>query len=59
MKKTINLISFVAIFLLSNIVLFAQTSTNQLKIEGLKQEVIVRRDGRGIPYIEAKNEESS
>ncbi|MBX7171247.1 MAG: penicillin acylase family protein [Pyrinomonadaceae bacterium] len=57
MKKTINLIIFVSIVLLSNIVLFAQVSTNQLKIEGLKQEVIVRRDGRGIPYIEAKNEE--
>jgi penicillin G amidase len=40
----------------------AQTSTNQapaktLQISGLRDQVTVRRDERGIPYIEAKNDE--
>ena len=35
---------------------FAQTPTPNLTIAGLKDSVTVRRDGRSIPYIEAKNE---
>ena len=27
-----------------------------MSVEGLKEEVTVRRDSRGIPYIEAKND---
>ena len=35
---------------------FAQTAapTRTLNVAGLKDSVVVRRDGRGIPYIEAK-----
>jgi len=35
----------------------AQQPTNKIPISGLHNEVIVRRDERGIPYIEAKNDE--
>jgi penicillin G amidase len=28
-----------------------------LQLKGLKDQVIIKRDGRGIPYIEAKNDE--
>ena len=35
---------------------FAQVSTHTLTVSGLKENVTVRRDGRSIPYIEAKNE---
>lgn len=35
----------------------AQQSTNQVSISGLRQSVTVRRDDRGIPYIEAANDE--
>ena len=34
---------------------FSQT-VNSLKVEWLKESVTVRRDGRWIPYIEAKND---
>lgn len=34
----------------------AQTTTQTLKLAGLKASVTVRRDERGIPYIEAANE---
>jgi penicillin amidase len=34
----------------------AQTSTKTLALAGLRDSVTVRRDERGIPYIEAKNE---
>ena len=40
---------------------YAQTATPQIEkklaVAGLKENVIVRRDGRGIPYIEAKSED--
>lgn len=45
------------VLLVASNVVFGQVSATELKIEGLKQEVTVRRDGRGIPYIEAKNED--
>src|SRR5215510_12045658 len=32
-------------------------STKTLKVSGLRDTVTVRRDERGIPYIEAKNDE--
>src|SRR5690349_7996380 len=34
----------------------AQTPANRLVTPGLKDEVTVRRDSRGIPYIEAKSD---
>jgi penicillin amidase len=35
---------------------FAQPEAHDLVLSGLKSEVTVRRDGRGIPYIEARND---
>src|SRR5437762_1693690 len=35
----------------------AQKPTNTIMIAGLSNRVTVRRDGRGIPYIEAANDE--
>lgn len=35
---------------------FAQESQT-LKLQGLKADVVVRRDHRHIPYIQAKNED--
>lgn len=34
----------------------AQVSATRLTVSGLKDEVTVQRDARGIPYIEAKND---
>src|SRR5687768_15753137 len=53
--KPINFI-FISIFFLLVSACFAQTPTRDLSVSGLKDSVTVRRDGRGIPYIEAKNE---
>src|SRR4029078_3775175 len=38
---------------------FGQTSTaaTSIKVKGLKDSVTIRRDERGIPYIDAKNDE--
>lgn len=57
MMKIFRQIWLTAILLIVSNVVFGQVSAAQLKIEGLKQEVTVHRDGRGIPYIEAKNED--
>ncbi|HRH44024.1 MAG TPA: penicillin acylase family protein [Pyrinomonadaceae bacterium] len=57
MKKIINLFNIILVLLFFAFVSFGQVSSQQLKIEGLKQSVTVRKDGRGIPYIEAQNEE--
>lgn len=35
----------------------ATESTTTLQLKGLKDRVVVRRDGRGIPYVEARNDE--
>src|SRR5262245_558329 len=35
----------------------AQTAPTTLELKGLKERVTIRRDERGIPYIEAKNDE--
>lgn len=56
MKKLNNVWVLFVILLVSN-GLFGQIGTTELKIEGLKQSVTVRRDNRGIPYIEAQNED--
>ena len=45
-----------AVILLTAAQLFAQTPPAKLVISGITAEVTVRRDGRGIPYIEAKND---
>ena len=43
-------------FLFLSSACFAQIPTQTLSVSGLKENVTVRRDGRSIPYIEAKNE---
>ncbi|MEJ7622992.1 MAG: penicillin acylase family protein [Pyrinomonadaceae bacterium] len=45
-----------AALLLSATTLLGQDSDMRLKVAGLKSEVKVGRDGRGIPYIDAKND---
>lgn len=44
------------ILILTSAICRAQVPTNTLSISGLNESVTVRRDGRSIPYIEAKNE---
>ncbi len=56
MKKLFNKIAPVAAFLFIFTACFAQTPTETLDVSGLKENVIVRRDGRSIPFIEAKND---
>src|SRR5688572_16209178 len=51
--KPINFI-FIPICLLLVSLCLAQTPIQSLSVSGLKDMVTVRRDGRGIPYIEAK-----
>ncbi len=57
MKKITFRFVVIAVLLASTISCFAQTPTQTLKVSGLKENVTVRRDGRGIPYIEAKSED--
>ena len=47
---------FVTFSLIITTACFAQTPTETLNVSGLKESVTVRRDGRSIPYIEAKND---
>ncbi len=54
MKKTIYL--YIVLTLVLTLDCWAQTPTQTVSVSGLKETVIVRRDERGIPYIEAKNE---
>ena len=56
MKKLFSKIAPMATFLFILSSCFAQTPTETLNVSGLKENVIVRRDGRSIPYIEAKND---
>jgi penicillin amidase len=56
MKKIKNFLGSILILSGLAIISIGQVSTSNLSVNGLKQEVTVRRDGRGIPYIEAKNE---
>jgi penicillin amidase len=53
MKKAFLIILLVT---LQSLTVFAQPGTNKLVVGGLKDEVTVRRDGRWIPYIEAKSD---
>ena len=57
MKIKINLLGIWFVLLLLSTTGFAQVSSTSLSISGLKESVTVRRDERGIPYIEAKTEE--
>lgn len=56
MKSYISGIFLAAFVLASNAVILAQTDPVELKFAGLKDGVKVTRDGRSIPYIEAKND---
>ncbi len=57
MKKKKTYLAIITVFLLSITSCFAQTPTQTLTVSGLKANVTVRRDGRGIPHIEAKSED--
>ena len=52
---TITLAS-AAVYVSNSKAVMAQADAAQLKVVGLKDKVTVRRDERGIPYIEAANE---
>ena len=52
MKNKINR-AFLFVFLL---LVAAPVFAQNLTVAGLKENVTVRRDGRGIPYIEAKTD---
>lgn len=57
MNKKIKLFFCVVLVLFSGSIVLSQANSSQnLLISGLKQNVTVRRDNRGIPYIEAENE---
>src|SRR6188508_1993558 len=55
MKNSLLFSSFLAITALCT-ALWGQPSQTKVINAGLKDEVTVRRDGRGIPYIEAKTD---
>ncbi len=56
MKNYLNKISLTLILFVVSSSCFAQTPTQTLNVSGLTETVTVRRDERGIPYIEAKSE---
>lgn len=63
MKTNKFILPLLSIVFLFQIACFAQEppenpniATSELKIAGLKDRVTIRRDERGIPYIEARNE---
>jgi penicillin amidase len=59
MKRITQVLIFLFVVLSSVSADFAQRPSDQgpgLAVKGLKDEVTVRRDGRSIPYIEAKND---
>jgi len=53
MNRIFNRILISVIVLSSLTIGFAQMPAQNVKVSGLKSNVIVKRDGRGIPYIEA------
>jgi len=56
MKNKLNpLLVVVFVFLISSFCL-AQVATKNLSVNGIKEPVTIRRDGRSIPYIEAAND---
>ena len=54
MKATVIQLFFAGLLL--SFTAFGQSSPAAISVNGLKQEVTVRRDSRGIPYIEAKTD---
>ena len=56
MKKYLNFLFVLLIISVMSSVAFGQVATSQFSINGLRQEVTIRRDSRSIPYIDAKNE---
>jgi len=54
--KYIFLFSLFAVLVLS-LTAVGQTPVNKSSISGIKSEVAIRRDARGVPYIEAKTDE--
>lgn len=56
MKSTLKFASFFLLFAFSSVNFFGQDHLKTFGITGLNENVIVRRDARSIPYIEAKNE---
>jgi penicillin G amidase len=56
MKFGLKIRSFLWVFIFSVVTCFAQNPAKTITESNLRDEVIVRRDGRSIPYIEAKNE---
>lgn len=56
MKNQRNVVRLLTVILFATSACWAQTATREISIAGLKDGVTVRRDGRGIPYIEAKND---
>jgi penicillin amidase len=53
MKNGLNRILIIALWLFAATLGWAQTAPQALTVSGLKESVTVRRDGRGIPYVEA------
>lgn len=56
MKSALKFAFIFSFLIFSNINFSAQTTSKTIDISGLKKNVSIRRDGRSIPYIEAKNE---
>lgn len=57
MKNNLKRVWLLIVVLITASACFAQTiPTDTLNVAGLNDAVTVRRDGRSIPYIEAKNE---
>ncbi|MCY7348152.1 MAG: penicillin acylase family protein, partial [Pyrinomonadaceae bacterium] len=56
MKDKYGYIRFLVWLLLMTSAVWAQTPTQTLTVAGLKDSVAVKRDERGIPYIEAQTE---
>ena len=54
MKRIFFYLPLIVVSLISSALCQAQPT--KISVEGLKAEVTVRRDSRGIPYIEAKND---
>jgi len=50
-------ITYFLILFIATTTCFSQEQVKELVVKGLKEKVIVRRDNRWIPYIEASNEE--
>jgi penicillin G amidase len=56
MNKKLKFVFFIFLSLFFIASDSAQTPSNRVSVSGLKSAVNVRRDDRGIPYIEAQNE---